>query len=288
MNSRNSAPRYSTSTYSAQPSCPLLNLPAELRTQIYEQAITSSSPTGTITINLSNISTHTLPSSLLKPYTVLSALTWTCKQIHHETLGLTPSLNGLEFYLPLWPEDGSAVSKLDCAIVGRLRRVLLPLASPSPQIQTSALSPNDRDKDPWKSTTINLGRLPILRFEPAFRGWYNGEHALARLREALGRESVCLKFEVWNAETDLPTPASNAGTAAGEDEVETAAGGEGEGKVVTMGMRNVDDITAGLEDARQQGRLNDRDYACLKDLLELERIQRVIVGREGLAGTTMR
>ncbi|KAF2207686.1 hypothetical protein CERZMDRAFT_102173 [Cercospora zeae-maydis SCOH1-5] len=226
-------------TYEAQPDCRLLQLPAELRAAIYELALTSIS--GCMTIDFSTPA-RTLPGSkLLSNITESSSLTRTCKQIRQETRGMLQALNTLRFYLPLWPRNGT-VTKLDHLTMQRLRQAVV---DEGPSSHSPSRVP------PWKAMEVDLGRLPILRFEPAFRGWYNGEQALGRLRVTF--PGMTLKLEVWNAETNCAT-------------------------VLRMGMTGGDEISSCLEEARASGRLPERDHACLKDLLGLERIKRVVVG----------
>ncbi|GIZ43117.1 hypothetical protein CKM354_000635700 [Cercospora kikuchii] len=225
-------------TYEAQPDCRFLQLPAELRTTIYELALTSES--GSLTIDFSNPPPKLSGSKLLSDVIKASALTRTCKQIRQEARGMLQNLNTLRFYLPLWPQNGS-VTRLDGPTMHHLEEALITKRSSA----TSQSSPS------WKAMEVDLGRLPILRFEPAFRGWYNGEQALSRLRGTF--PGMTLRLEVWNAETNHAT-------------------------VIRMRMTGVEDIASSLEEAKSSGNLPERDFACLKDLMELERIRRVVVG----------
>ncbi|PIA93490.1 hypothetical protein CB0940_03907 [Cercospora beticola] len=226
-------------TYEAQPECRLLQLPAELRTTIYELALTSKS--GSITIDFSNPPPKFSGSKLLSDIIKSSALTRACKQIRQETRGMLQTLNTVRFHLPLWPQNGS-VTRLDGPTMHHLEEALSPR-------RTSSTSQSSFPA--WKAMEVDLGRLPILRFEPAFRGWYNGEQALSRLRGTF--PGMTLRLEVWNAETDRAT-------------------------VIRMRMTGVEDIASSLEEAKSSGQLPERDFACLKDLMELERIRRVVVG----------
>ncbi|KAM3419558.1 hypothetical protein BST61_g2898 [Cercospora zeina] len=226
-------------TYEAQPDCRLLQLPAELRSTIYELVLTSVS--GCMTIDFSTPALETPGSKLLSNITESSSLTRTCKQVRQETRGMLQALNTLRFYLPLWPRNGS-VTKLDNLTIQRLRQALL---------SENSISRSPASLPPWKAIEVDLGRLPILRFEPAFRGWYNGEQALGRLRVTF--PGMTLKLEVWNAETNCAT-------------------------ILRMGMTCVEDVTTCLEEASSSGRLPERDHACLKDLFGLARIRRVVLG----------
>lgn len=190
---------------------------------------------GDITINLADDSPETPLNSkkVLSELEIASSLGMTCKQTRHETKGLLQSLNLLRINLPLWVQLPARPTKLNNAVVYNLRQTLV------------------ADLPQWKGVEVDLGRLPIQSFEPAYRGFYNGEQALFKLRREF--PGLRLKLEAYNAQT-------------------------GQAAIFDFGTRSKDDIQRGLIEGIAASAMSEADHGCLQDLVGLARVQKILVG----------
>lgn len=190
---------------------------------------------GYITIDLGEDSPESPLNSkkVLTEFMIASSLNMTCKQTRHETRGLLQSLNMLRINLPLWVVLPARPTKLNNAITHNLRKTLV------------------TELPHWKGVEVDMGRLPIQSFEPAYRGFYNGEQALFKLRREF--PGLRLRLEAYNAQT-------------------------GRAATFVFGTRSKDDVQRGLEEGIATSDMSEADHGCLQDLVGLARVQKILVG----------